>query len=54
MTELRRAQMADPLSLIVNARLGYALNMAHRFDDAIAAERHTLEIDSTYGPATGR
>lgn len=49
--EARRAQALDPLSLIINARLGFMLVTAHRFDDAIAAERHTLELDSTYAPA---
>jgi Flp pilus assembly protein TadD len=43
--------MDDPLSLIINARVGFVLVMARRFNDAIAAERRTLQLDSTFAPA---
>lgn len=49
--EIRRAQLLDPLSRIINARVGFVLFFARRFDDAIAAEAHALELDSTNGPA---
>jgi len=50
-TELRLARMQDPLSRTINARVGFVLNLAHRFDDAIDAERRALSIDSANGLA---
>jgi tetratricopeptide (TPR) repeat protein len=49
--EIRRAQLVDPLSRIINARVGFLLVLARRFDEAIAAEAHAIQLDSTNGPA---
>jgi len=42
--ELRRAQQLDPLSLIINADLGFGFTTARRYDEAIAQLRKTLEM----------
>src|SRR6476619_6657328 len=41
----KKAIELDPLSRIVNADLAYNYIYAHRFDEAIAQARKTLEID---------
>jgi TolB-like protein/Tfp pilus assembly protein PilF len=46
--EGKRAQELDPLSLIINADLGYTFMLARRYDEAIAQLRKTLEIDSRF------
>ena len=46
--EMRRALELDPLSLIVNANLGFALLHASRYDEAIAQFRRTLELDASF------
>ncbi|MFN2399467.1 MAG: protein kinase [Gemmatimonadaceae bacterium] len=45
---LREAVVDEPVSLILNARLGSMLMWAGRYDDAIAQQLRTLELDSTY------
>ena len=42
---LRRAKELDPLSLIINAELGWGLYFARQYDRAIPNARHTLEMD---------
>ena len=49
--EIRRAQLSDPLSRIINARVGFVLAMAHRFGEAIVASQHAIALDSTNGTA---
>jgi eukaryotic-like serine/threonine-protein kinase len=44
-SEGRRAQELDPLSLITNAALARPFYNAHRYDEAIAQSKKTLEID---------
>jgi TolB-like protein/Flp pilus assembly protein TadD len=46
--ELRRAQQLDPLSLIINADLGFGLIVARRYDEAIAQLRKTIEMDPRF------
>ena len=41
----RRAQQSDPLSLVVNSVVGYMNYRAHRYPEAIASLRKTLELD---------
>jgi TolB-like protein/tetratricopeptide (TPR) repeat protein len=47
-TEMKRAQELDPLSLIINANLGQAYIYARRYDDAIAQLRKTIEMDGGF------
>jgi TolB-like protein/Flp pilus assembly protein TadD len=46
--ELKRAQQLDPLSLIINADLGYVFFNARRYDEAIAQLRKTIAMDSHF------
>jgi tetratricopeptide (TPR) repeat protein len=45
--EAQQARELDPLSVIINTRLGTMLFFAHRYPEAIAQLRRTLELDST-------
>jgi eukaryotic-like serine/threonine-protein kinase len=45
--EMQRARELDPLSGIINTRLGSMLYYAHRYDDGVAQLQKTLELDST-------
>ncbi len=47
-TELKRAQELDPLSLIINTDLGYAYIFAGQYDKAIEQLRKTLEMDQSF------
>jgi DNA-binding winged helix-turn-helix (wHTH) protein/TolB-like protein/Flp pilus assembly protein TadD len=51
LAEMRRAQELDPLSLIINTAVGYALWNARRYDEAIDQLRKTLELDANFLPA---
>jgi eukaryotic-like serine/threonine-protein kinase len=42
------ARELDPFSLIINTNVGWVLNIAGRYDDAIAHLTQTLALDSTY------
>jgi TolB-like protein/Flp pilus assembly protein TadD len=46
--EMKRALELDPLSLIINANLGWAYIYARRFDEAIAQLRKTVELDGGF------
>ncbi|MGH7583749.1 MAG: protein kinase domain-containing protein, partial [Gemmatimonadales bacterium] len=48
LAELQRAQELDPLSLIINDHLGYALLLAGRPDDALVQLEKTRELDPTF------
>ena len=48
LSEMRRAQELDPLSLIINANFGKAYFNARRYDEAIQQLRKTIEIDQTF------
>ena len=48
LSEMRRAQELDPLSLIINANLGKAYFNARRYDEAIQQLRKTVEIDQSF------
>jgi TolB-like protein/DNA-binding winged helix-turn-helix (wHTH) protein/Flp pilus assembly protein TadD len=44
--EIEQARQLDPMSIIINANIGFVYYHARRFDDAIADERKALELDS--------
>jgi eukaryotic-like serine/threonine-protein kinase len=46
--EMEQAHMLDPLSLIINDHLGYALSLAGRHHEAIAQLQRTLELDPQF------
>jgi tetratricopeptide (TPR) repeat protein len=46
--EMKRALELDPLSLIINTNLGEAYIYAHRYDNAIAQLRKTVEMDTGF------
>ena len=48
---MRRAAELDPLSLIINVHLGYALSLAGHYQEAIAQLHHTLELDAAFALA---
>jgi TolB-like protein/DNA-binding winged helix-turn-helix (wHTH) protein/Tfp pilus assembly protein PilF len=48
LAEIRRAQKADPLSVIISRDVGEMLLFAGRDDEAIAQCRRTLEMDSNF------
>jgi TolB-like protein/DNA-binding winged helix-turn-helix (wHTH) protein/Tfp pilus assembly protein PilF len=47
-TEMRRAQRLDPLSLIINADLAELLLIAHFIDDSIQQSLRTIEMDANF------
>ena len=49
--EIRRAQQADPLSLIINTDVAQMLYFAHRYDQAIEQARRVLEMDPEFALA---
>jgi TolB-like protein/DNA-binding winged helix-turn-helix (wHTH) protein/Tfp pilus assembly protein PilF len=46
--EIRLAQQLDPLSLIINSRVGITFYYARRYDEAIVSLRKTLEFDPNF------
>jgi tetratricopeptide (TPR) repeat protein len=50
-TELRKAESLDPLSLIVSADLADALCIAHRYDASIQQSRKALDLDPNFALA---
>jgi tetratricopeptide (TPR) repeat protein len=44
----KRALELDPLSLIINAELGFAYYWSRQYDKAIAQYRKTLEMDPNF------
>jgi len=48
---IRRAHALEPLSLTINMSIGTCLFYARRYDDTIAQQKGTLELDSTFTPA---
>ncbi len=47
-TEIRRAQELDPLSLVINVGVGHVLYLSKRYDEAIEQYRKTVELDPSY------
>jgi eukaryotic-like serine/threonine-protein kinase len=48
LTEIRRAQEIDPLSLSISKEIGIRLYHARRYDEALAQYQRTLEMDDKY------
>jgi TolB-like protein/Flp pilus assembly protein TadD len=46
--EIRRARELDPLSLIINADLGWVSYLARQYDKAVEQLRKTLELDQDF------
>ncbi len=45
---MKRGQDLDPLSLIINVAVGWALYFARRYDEGIEQLRRTVELDTNY------
>jgi TolB-like protein/DNA-binding winged helix-turn-helix (wHTH) protein/Flp pilus assembly protein TadD len=50
-SEMKKAQNLDPLSLIINADLAELLVIAHSYDESIEQSRKTIEMDPNFGLA---
>jgi tetratricopeptide (TPR) repeat protein len=50
-TEMRKAENLDPLSLIINADLAELLGLAHHYDESIAQSLKTIEMDPNFALA---
>ena len=48
MTRMKKSQDLDPLSLIINVAVGWALYFARRYDEAIEQLRRTVDLDPNY------
>ena len=48
MTRMKKGQDLDPLSLIINVAVGWALYYARRYDEAIEQLRRTVDLDPNY------
>ena len=51
LAQVRRARELDPLSLVINANLGFVLSVARRYDEGIEQVRRTLEMDPNFAHA---
>jgi tetratricopeptide (TPR) repeat protein len=47
-SELRKAESLDPLSLIVSADIANALRVARRYDEAVQQSEKTLDMDANF------
>jgi TolB-like protein/DNA-binding winged helix-turn-helix (wHTH) protein/Tfp pilus assembly protein PilF len=50
-SELRKAENLDPLSLIISADIADALCIAHRYDESVQQSKKTLEMDPAFAVA---
>jgi Flp pilus assembly protein TadD len=50
-SELRKAESVDPLSLIISADIADALCIAHLYDESVRQSRRTLELDPNFAVA---
>ncbi len=48
MVRMKKGQDLDPLSLIINVAVGWALYHARRYDEAIEQLRRTVDLDANY------
>ena len=51
LSELRKAEALDPLSLIISADIADALLVTHRYDESIQQSRKTIEMDPSFAMA---
>lgn len=49
--ELKKAQVLDPLSLIISADIADALAIAHRYEESMRQSRKTMEMDPSFAMA---
>jgi TolB-like protein/DNA-binding winged helix-turn-helix (wHTH) protein/Tfp pilus assembly protein PilF len=50
-SELKKAEMLDPLSLIISADIADALVIAHRYEESVQESRKTMEMDPSFAMA---
>ncbi len=50
-SELKKAEALDPLSLIISADVADALVIAHRYDESIRQSQRTIEMDPSFAVA---
>jgi TolB-like protein/DNA-binding winged helix-turn-helix (wHTH) protein/Flp pilus assembly protein TadD len=50
-TELKKAEALDPLSLIISADVADALTIAHKYDESIQQSRRAIEMDPSFAMA---
>jgi tetratricopeptide (TPR) repeat protein len=50
-SEMKKAQNLDPLSLVINADLAELLAIAHLYDESIQQSQKTIEMDPRFGLA---
>jgi len=50
-TEMKKAENLDPLSLIINADLAELLVLAHSYDESIQQSNKTIEMDANFAMA---
>jgi TolB-like protein/DNA-binding winged helix-turn-helix (wHTH) protein/Flp pilus assembly protein TadD len=50
-TEMRKAENLDPLSLIINSDLAELLILAHSYDESMRQSRKTIEMDPNFAMA---
>ena len=50
-TELKKSESLDPLSLIIGADLADALSIAHRYDESVRQSQKTIEMDPHFAVA---
>jgi eukaryotic-like serine/threonine-protein kinase len=48
MARMKKGQELDPLSLIINVAVGWALYFARQYDEAVEQLRQTVELDPNY------
>jgi serine/threonine protein kinase/tetratricopeptide (TPR) repeat protein len=48
---IRRALDLDPLALVINAQMSWALHLSRRYEEAIQQAQKTLELDPNFGIA---
>lgn len=51
LSELKKAEALDPLSLIISADVADALVIAHRYDESIRQSRRTIQMDPSFAMA---
>ena len=51
LTEIKRAQRIDPISLTINTSLGWRLYFARQYDESIEQYHKTLELDPNFAQA---
>jgi eukaryotic-like serine/threonine-protein kinase len=51
LTQITKAQALDPMSLIINANMGFNLYLNGRTAEAVEQLRHTIDLDPTFSEA---